>query len=112
MPWRLLPMKDVSGCEKPRGAAEKASIRGCPNGETRHPSWGVTPVGTHSTGRGNGELKHLSTHRKESNSNSLSSGERNGISPNRPGVKPGGLARSGLREPMEGAPDPSRSYQI
>ena len=44
MPWRLLPMKDVGGCEKPRGAADRASIRGCPNGETRHPSWGVTPV--------------------------------------------------------------------
>ena len=44
MPWRLLPMKDVGGCEKPRGAADQASIRGCPNGETRHPSWGVTPV--------------------------------------------------------------------
>jgi hypothetical protein len=44
MPWRLKPKKDVGGCEKPRGAADQASIRGCPNGETRHPSWGVTPV--------------------------------------------------------------------
>src|SRR5439155_16115907 len=44
MPWRLKPMKDVGGCDKPRGAADRASIRGCPNGETRHPSWGVTPV--------------------------------------------------------------------
>jgi hypothetical protein len=44
MPWRLKPKKDVGGCEKPRGAAYRASIRGCPNGETRHPSWGVTPV--------------------------------------------------------------------
>ena len=34
MPWRLKPMKDVGGCEKPRGAADQASIRGCPNGET------------------------------------------------------------------------------
>src|SRR3954465_12278319 len=42
MPWRLKPMKDVGGCDKPRGAADQASIRGCPNGETRHPSWGVT----------------------------------------------------------------------
>ncbi len=42
MPWRLKPMKDVGGCDKPRGAAERALIRGCPNGETRHPSWGVT----------------------------------------------------------------------
>ena len=44
MPWRLKPKKDVGGCDKPRGAADRASIRGCPNGETRHPSWGVTPV--------------------------------------------------------------------
>jgi len=56
MPWRLLPMKDVGGCEKPRGAADQALIRGCPNG-------------------------------KESNSDSLSSGERNGNSLNRAGGK-------------------------
>ncbi len=42
MPWRLKPMKDVGGCDKPRGVADQAWIRGCPNGETRHPSWGVT----------------------------------------------------------------------
>ena len=42
MPWRLKPIKDVGGCEKPRGVAYQTSIRGCPNGETRHPSWGVT----------------------------------------------------------------------
>ena len=34
MPWRLLPMKDVGGCEKPRGAADQALIRGYQNGET------------------------------------------------------------------------------
>jgi hypothetical protein len=44
MPWRLKPKKDVGDCEKPRGAVYQASIRGCPNGETRHPSWGVTPT--------------------------------------------------------------------
>jgi hypothetical protein len=44
MPWRLMPMKDVGDCEKPREAVDQALIRGCPNGETRHPSWGVTPV--------------------------------------------------------------------
>jgi len=36
MPWHLEPMKDVDGCDKPRGAADQALIRGCPNGET-HP---------------------------------------------------------------------------
>jgi hypothetical protein len=44
MPWRQEPMKDASGCEKPRGAAEKAEIRGCPNGETRPGSCPVTQV--------------------------------------------------------------------
>ena len=48
---------------------------------------------------------------EESNSDSLSSGERNGNSLNRTGVKPGGVASSGLWEPIEGAPDPSRSYK-
>src|SRR5262249_3030866 len=36
MPWHLEPMKDVDGCDKPRGAADQALIRGFPNGET-HP---------------------------------------------------------------------------
>ena len=36
MPWHLEPMKDVGGCDKPRGAADQALIRGFPNGET-HP---------------------------------------------------------------------------
>jgi len=44
MPWRQEPMKDVSDCEKLRGAVYWASIRRCPNGETRHSSWSVTPV--------------------------------------------------------------------
>ena len=35
MPWRQEAMKDVVSCEKPRGAAKQALIRGCPNGETR-----------------------------------------------------------------------------
>jgi hypothetical protein len=44
MPWRQMPMKDVDGCEKPRGAAYQASIRGSPNGETRQGSCLVTPA--------------------------------------------------------------------
>src|SRR5437867_12005416 len=42
MPWRQEPMKDASGCEKLRGAAESALIRRCPNGETRRGSCPVT----------------------------------------------------------------------
>ena len=44
MPWRLKPMKDVGGCEKPRGAAYQALIRGYPNGETHRRLIGGTPV--------------------------------------------------------------------
>ena len=34
MPWHQEPMKDVTSCDKPRGAANKHYIRGFPNGET------------------------------------------------------------------------------
>jgi len=30
-----MPMKDVGGCEKLRGAVYQALIRRCPNGETQ-----------------------------------------------------------------------------
>ena len=42
MPWHQEPMKDVGGRDRPRGAVNQAVIRGCPNGETRQPSWAVT----------------------------------------------------------------------
>jgi hypothetical protein len=42
MPWHQEPMKDVGGCDKPRGAANQALIRGCPNGATRQESCPVT----------------------------------------------------------------------
>ena len=42
MPGHQEPMKDVGGCVKPRGAANRALIRGCPNGGTPHQSCGVT----------------------------------------------------------------------
>jgi hypothetical protein len=35
MPWHQEPMKDVGGCDMPRGAVNRAVIRGFPNGETR-----------------------------------------------------------------------------
>ncbi|GBE17365.1 hypothetical protein BMS3Abin15_01209 [bacterium BMS3Abin15] len=37
MPRLKQTMKDVAGCDKPRGAAKQALIRGFPNGKT-HPS--------------------------------------------------------------------------
>jgi hypothetical protein len=42
MPWHQEPMKDVGGCDKPRGAVNRALIRGFPNGGTPHQSCGVT----------------------------------------------------------------------
>ena len=38
MPWQKQAMKDVASCDKPRGAAEQALLRGFPNGTTRPPS--------------------------------------------------------------------------
>ena len=38
MPRRQTWMKDVAGCEKPRGAVKQALIRGYPNGETQFAS--------------------------------------------------------------------------
>ena len=42
MPWHTGPMKDVGGRDRPRGAADQALIRGCPNGVTRQSLWAVT----------------------------------------------------------------------
>src|SRR5579875_723484 len=42
MPRHQEPKKDVGGCDKPRGAANRAVIRGSPNGETRQESCPVT----------------------------------------------------------------------
>jgi hypothetical protein len=42
MPRHQEPMKDVGGRDRPRGAVNRAVIRGCPNGETRQSSWAVT----------------------------------------------------------------------
>jgi hypothetical protein len=37
MPWRRKAMKDVDSCDKPRGAAKQALIRGFLNGGTHSP---------------------------------------------------------------------------
>jgi hypothetical protein len=34
MPWRQEPMKDVGGCDKPGGGADRPLIPGSPNEET------------------------------------------------------------------------------
>ena len=49
-----------------------------------------------------GEVKHLSTHRKRNNSDSVSSGERTRNRPNRIDViKPPGVVGSGLWDPVD-----------
>lgn len=75
-------MKEAEGCHKLRGAVNQAMIRRFPNGETH---LGKTKVfiseyiGYESE---RPELKHLSRARKRKQSDSLSSGERKGISLN------------------------------
>jgi len=44
MPWQNQAMKDVASCEKPRGAAHRRYIRGCPNGETHLSKTQVHPA--------------------------------------------------------------------
>ena len=44
MPWYQKAMKDVAGCDKPRGAAKQVLIRGFPNGETHLDENQDTPV--------------------------------------------------------------------
>ena len=79
-------MKDVVSCDKLRGAAHKRYIRRFPNGTTQYTE-GVL-LRKESQPR---ELKHLSTGRKRKQiSDSLSSGERKGNSPNFGGVLPEG----------------------
>ncbi len=82
MPWYQKAMKEAEGCHKLRGAVNQAMIRRFPNGET--------PLGKakrfipeYIGYKGERpELKHLSRARKIKQSDFLSSGERNGISPN------------------------------
>ncbi len=44
MPWHQAPMKDAGGRDRPRGAVNRALIRGCPNGGTQPESCRVAAV--------------------------------------------------------------------
>ena len=75
-------MKEAEGCHNPRGVVNQTLIRGSPNGETHlgKPKIFLSEfIGQKGERR---ELKHLSNVRKRKQSDSLSSGERNGNSPN------------------------------
>ena len=55
MPRQQTVMKDVAGCEKPRGVVKHALIRGYPNGATRSTSVGhplTEYIGLRSTTQG------------------------------------------------------------
>ena len=80
-------MKDVEGCDKPREAVKQALIRGFPNGETQFIyklllfEYIEQVEGT----RGSETSQYLEE--RKANSDSLSSGERNGNSPNQHDLK-------------------------
>jgi hypothetical protein len=58
-------MKDVASCDKPRGAAKQALIRGCLNGSARHGEAMTERTETQVGAFGEpGEVKHLSSRRK------------------------------------------------
>ena len=75
-------MKDVAECEKFRRVLKQTMTRKSPNGET-HLFKGTMRPKPLSAWREVGELKYLSSRRKEINKDALSSDERNGLSPNR-----------------------------
>ena len=82
MPWYQEVMKEAEDCHKLRGAVNRAIIRRYPNGETYLGKLKVFIsefIGYESE---RPELKHLSRARKIKQSDSLSSGERNGMSLN------------------------------
>ncbi len=81
MPWLSEATKDVTSCDKLRGGANIHYIR-------RFPNWATLQVEDLElrckSESKPGELKHLSTRRKRKQfSDSLSSGDRTGNSPNR-----------------------------
>ena len=53
MPWHKTPMKDVVGCDKPRGVAYRRYNRGCPNGETSLELYLVALIWIHRISSGN-----------------------------------------------------------
>ena len=82
MPWYQEAMKEAEGCHKLREAVNQAMIRRFPNGET-HPGEPRISLSEYiGQGSERSELKHLSKTRKRKRSDSLSSGERKGNSPN------------------------------
>ena len=62
MPWQKKAMKDVASCDKPREAASRHLIRGCPNGETHGGKTAVRPaesIGGHERTQGSEPSQYL-----------------------------------------------------
>jgi hypothetical protein len=81
MPWYREAMKEAEDCHNFRGAVNQVMIRKFPNGETRFSKTKALHseyIGVQSERH---ELKHLSSARKRKHRDFLSSGERNGKSP-------------------------------
>ena len=112
MPWRQMPMKDVGGCEKPRGAADQALIRGYPNGETRLGSCPVTAALTHTAVEGTGgtETSQYPEEWKATATPRVAASET-GRAQTVVVAQPAGDAATGSWDPPEGTADPSGSYQ-
>ena len=80
MPWLSEAKKDVTSCDKLRGGANIRYIRRFPNGVTRHAE-GVISRAIGRLTRRTETSKY--PEEKKTNSDSLSSGDRTGNSPNR-----------------------------
>ena len=80
MPWLSEAKKDVTSCDKQRGGANIRYIRWFPNGAT-HYNEDVVPVVIRGANPENWNI--LVPGGKENKSDSLSSGDRTGNSPNR-----------------------------
>ena len=79
MPWHDKAKKDVISCDKPRVGANDHSTVDFRMGQ---PGSGNAESSCFRVGGKRREVKHLSTSRRRKRSDSLSSGERSGISLN------------------------------
>ena len=91
-------MKDVVSCDKPGGTAHKYYIPGSPNGTTQHTE-GVLSERKPTPGTETSKYRE----EKKTNSDSLSSGERNGKSLNLRSVLLGGC-RTAFRKSHQAEP--------
>ena len=83
MPWHQAPMKDVTNCDKLRGAVNKLRSVDFRMRKLTASNVAVSCIEFIDVRGEPGELKHLSTRRKRKKTiDFLSSGERKGNSPN------------------------------